>query len=163
MELDSESRQPHSRAHALDHVAMLLSDVWQAKMSGCLLFCKNLKNLRKHLIASTLSQKSWSPLGDVGLVDTDSMCPPPGERLAVVEVQCERLRMLYRDCARPPPPPLQADRRQVSPLRRAAPARLQYVASRVPSGTLMIIRMSKATWRCVLCTDMLSSLNRKAH
>lgn len=36
-----------------------------------------------------------------------------GERLAVVEVQCERLRMLYRDCARPPPPPLQADRRQV--------------------------------------------------
>ncbi|ELW66573.1 hypothetical protein TREES_T100017074 [Tupaia chinensis] len=35
-----------------------------------------------------------------------------GERLAVVEVQCERLRMLYRDCARPPPPPLQADRRQ---------------------------------------------------
>ncbi|GAB5579058.1 probable E3 ubiquitin-protein ligase HECTD4 isoform X7 [Prionailurus iriomotensis] len=37
-----------------------------------------------------------------------------GERLAVVEVQCERLRMLYRDCARPPPPPLQADRRQGS-------------------------------------------------
>lgn len=32
----------------------------------------------------------------------------------VVEMQCERLRMLYRDCARPPPPPLQADRRQVS-------------------------------------------------
>jgi len=37
-----------------------------------------------------------------------------GERLLVVEMQCERLRMLYRDCARPPPPPLQADRRQVS-------------------------------------------------
>lgn len=37
-----------------------------------------------------------------------------GERLVVVEMQCERLRMLYRDCARPPPPPLQADRRQVS-------------------------------------------------
>lgn len=37
-----------------------------------------------------------------------------GERLTVVEMQCERLRMLYRDCARPPPPPLQADRRQVS-------------------------------------------------
>ncbi|XP_062445743.1 probable E3 ubiquitin-protein ligase HECTD4 isoform X2 [Rhea pennata] len=36
----------------------------------------------------------------------------PGERLLVVEMQCERLRMLYRDCARPPPPPLQADRRQ---------------------------------------------------
>ncbi|KAF4790542.1 putative E3 ubiquitin-protein ligase HECTD4 [Turdus rufiventris] len=36
----------------------------------------------------------------------------PGERLVVVEMQCERLRMLYRDCARPPPPPLQADRRQ---------------------------------------------------
>ncbi|OXB84895.1 UNVERIFIED_CONTAM: hypothetical protein H355_016017 [Colinus virginianus] len=36
----------------------------------------------------------------------------PGERLTVVEMQCERLRMLYRDCARPPPPPLQADRRQ---------------------------------------------------
>ncbi|MGH0151603.1 UNVERIFIED_CONTAM: hypothetical protein FKN15_020765 [Acipenser sinensis] len=36
----------------------------------------------------------------------------PGERLVVVEAQCERLRMLYRDCARPPPPPLQTDRRQ---------------------------------------------------
>ncbi|XP_077996372.1 putative E3 ubiquitin-protein ligase HECTD4 [Glandiceps talaboti] len=28
-----------------------------------------------------------------------------GERLTVTEAQCERLRMLYRDCARPPPPP----------------------------------------------------------
>ncbi|KAG9330582.1 hypothetical protein JZ751_023823 [Albula glossodonta] len=36
------------------------------------------------------------------------------ERLGVVEAQCERVRMLYRDCARPPPPPLQTDRRQVS-------------------------------------------------
>ncbi|XP_013909607.1 PREDICTED: probable E3 ubiquitin-protein ligase HECTD4 [Thamnophis sirtalis] len=36
-----------------------------------------------------------------------------GERLLVVEAQCERLRMLYRDSARPPPPPLQADRRQL--------------------------------------------------
>ncbi|XP_041436316.1 probable E3 ubiquitin-protein ligase HECTD4 isoform X3 [Xenopus laevis] len=36
----------------------------------------------------------------------------PGERLSVVEVQCERLRMLYRDCARPPPPPLLTERRQ---------------------------------------------------
>ncbi|XP_045441577.1 probable E3 ubiquitin-protein ligase HECTD4 isoform X11 [Pipistrellus kuhlii] len=46
-----------------------------------------------------------------------------GERLAVVEVQCERLRMLYRDCARPPPPPLQADRRQ--------PREITWSASRV--------------------------------
>lgn len=36
-----------------------------------------------------------------------------GERLCMVEAQCERVRMLYRDCARPPPPPLQMDRRQV--------------------------------------------------
>ena len=36
-----------------------------------------------------------------------------GERLSMVEAQCERVRMLYRDCARPPPPPLQTDRRQV--------------------------------------------------
>lgn len=36
-----------------------------------------------------------------------------GERLGIVEAQCERVRMLYRDCARPPPPPLQTDRRQV--------------------------------------------------
>ncbi|MEQ2216515.1 hypothetical protein XENOCAPTIV_017459, partial [Xenoophorus captivus] len=35
------------------------------------------------------------------------------ERLGMVEAQCERVRMLYRDCARPPPPPLQTDRRQV--------------------------------------------------
>lgn len=31
----------------------------------------------------------------------------------MVEAQCERVRMLYRDCARPPPPPLQTERRQV--------------------------------------------------
>jgi len=37
-----------------------------------------------------------------------------GERLVMVEVQCERVRMLYRDCARPPPPPVQTDQRQVS-------------------------------------------------
>ena len=37
----------------------------------------------------------------------------PGERLGMVESQCERVRMLYRDCARPPPPPLQTERRQV--------------------------------------------------
>lgn len=43
------------------------------------------------------------------------LCIHVGERLGVVEAQCERLRMLYRDCARPPPPPppLQIDRRQV--------------------------------------------------
>lgn len=40
-------------------------------------------------------------------------CFVSGERLGMVEAQCERLRMLYRDCARPPPPPLQTDRRQV--------------------------------------------------
>lgn len=39
--------------------------------------------------------------------------PCAGERLGMVEAQCERVRMLYRDCARPPPPPLQTDRRQV--------------------------------------------------
>ncbi|MEE6503851.1 hypothetical protein FKM82_004993 [Ascaphus truei] len=47
----------------------------------------------------------------------------PGERLTVVEVQCERLRMLYRDCARPPPPPLQTERRQ--------PKEITWSASRV--------------------------------
>lgn len=42
------------------------------------------------------------------------VCRVLGERLLVVEVQCEKLRMLYRDSARPPPPPLQTDRRQVN-------------------------------------------------
>lgn len=42
------------------------------------------------------------------------ICFISGERLGMVEAQCERLRMLYRDCARPPPPPLQTDRRQVA-------------------------------------------------
>ncbi|XP_066272380.1 LOW QUALITY PROTEIN: probable E3 ubiquitin-protein ligase HECTD4 [Branchiostoma lanceolatum] len=35
-----------------------------------------------------------------------------GERLPAVEAQCERLRMLYRDCARPPPPPSEGPGRQ---------------------------------------------------
>lgn len=48
--------------------------------------------------------------------DVLHFCVYAGERLGMVEAQCERLRMLYRDCARPPPPPpppLQIDRRQV--------------------------------------------------
>ncbi|XP_029777319.1 probable E3 ubiquitin-protein ligase HECTD4 isoform X3 [Suricata suricatta] len=65
-----------------------------------------------------------------------------GERLAVVEVQCERLRMLYRDCARPPPPPLQADRRQPkeitwSPSRVFPPVRACMFSSRLTSVTFL--------------------------
>nr|XP_060642062.1 probable E3 ubiquitin-protein ligase HECTD4 isoform X2 [Anolis sagrei ordinatus] len=54
----------------------------------------------------------------------------PGERLLVVEVQCERLRMLYRDSARPPPPPLQADRRQTR-LLLVQPKEITWSPSRV--------------------------------
>ncbi|XP_059171920.1 probable E3 ubiquitin-protein ligase HECTD4 isoform X2 [Physella acuta] len=32
-----------------------------------------------------------------------------GSRLPLVEAHCQRLRMLYRDCAKPPPPPCRAD------------------------------------------------------
>ncbi|XP_055995500.1 probable E3 ubiquitin-protein ligase HECTD4 isoform X2 [Ostrea edulis] len=32
-----------------------------------------------------------------------------GDRLSVVEGQCSRLRLLYRDCAKPPPPPSKLD------------------------------------------------------
>ncbi|EQB77390.1 E3 ubiquitin-protein ligase-like protein [Camelus ferus] len=65
-----------------------------------------------------------------------------GERLAVVEVQCERLRMLYRDCARPPPPPLQADRRQPkeitwSPSRVFPPVRACMFSSHLTSVTFL--------------------------
>ncbi|XP_025090246.1 probable E3 ubiquitin-protein ligase HECTD4 isoform X2 [Pomacea canaliculata] len=35
----------------------------------------------------------------------------PGSRQAVVEAHCQRLRMLYRDCAKPPPPPSRTDNR----------------------------------------------------
>ncbi|XP_030886513.1 probable E3 ubiquitin-protein ligase HECTD4 [Leptonychotes weddellii] len=65
-----------------------------------------------------------------------------GERLAVVEGQCERLRMLYRDCARPPPPPLQADRRQPkeitwSPSRVFPPVRACMFSSHLTSVTFL--------------------------
>nr|XP_019589537.1 PREDICTED: probable E3 ubiquitin-protein ligase HECTD4 isoform X3 [Rhinolophus sinicus] len=65
-----------------------------------------------------------------------------GERLAVVEVQCERLRMLYRDCARPPPPPLQADRRQPkeitwNPSRVFPPVRACMFSSHLTSVTFL--------------------------
>ncbi|KAK3084084.1 hypothetical protein FSP39_007865 [Pinctada imbricata] len=35
----------------------------------------------------------------------------PGDRLSVVESHCTRLRMLYKDCAKPPPPPSKIDSR----------------------------------------------------
>lgn len=34
-----------------------------------------------------------------------------GLRKTVVEAHCERLRTLYRDCAKPPPPPSKVDNR----------------------------------------------------
>ncbi|XP_061115937.1 probable E3 ubiquitin-protein ligase HECTD4 isoform X3 [Conger conger] len=66
----------------------------------------------------------------------------PGERLGVVEAQCERVRMLYRDCARPPPPPLQTDRRQPkeitwSPSRVFPPVRACMFSSRLASVTFL--------------------------
>ncbi|XP_015733236.1 probable E3 ubiquitin-protein ligase HECTD4 isoform X1 [Coturnix japonica] len=66
----------------------------------------------------------------------------PGERLTVVEMQCERLRMLYRDCARPPPPPLQADRRQPkeitwSPSRVFPPVRACMFSSHLAAVTFL--------------------------
>ena len=36
-----------------------------------------------------------------------------GDRLAVIEDHCTRLRLLYRDCAKPPPPPSKVDNRMV--------------------------------------------------
>lgn len=59
------------------------------------------------IVGLEVTSFAWNLMTWFGLLFT-------GERLVVVEMQCERLRMLYRDCARPPPPPLQADRRQVS-------------------------------------------------
>ncbi|KAI1901157.1 hypothetical protein AGOR_G00057300 [Albula goreensis] len=66
----------------------------------------------------------------------------PGERLGVVEAQCERVRMLYRDCARPPPPPLQTDRRQPKeitwcPSRVFPPVRACMFSSRLTSVTFL--------------------------
>ncbi|XP_036454105.1 probable E3 ubiquitin-protein ligase HECTD4 isoform X4 [Colossoma macropomum] len=66
----------------------------------------------------------------------------PGERLGVVEAQCERLRMLYRDCARPPPPPLQTDRRQPKeitwcPSRVFPPVRACMFSSHLTSVTFL--------------------------
>ncbi|XP_069038398.1 probable E3 ubiquitin-protein ligase HECTD4 isoform X3 [Lepisosteus oculatus] len=66
----------------------------------------------------------------------------PGERLSVVEAQCERVRMLYRDCARPPPPPLQTDRTQPkeitwSPSRVFPPVRACMFSSRLTSVTFL--------------------------
>ncbi|KAL8180059.1 UNVERIFIED_CONTAM: putative E3 ubiquitin-protein ligase HTD4, partial [Gekko kuhli] len=66
----------------------------------------------------------------------------PGERLLVIEVQCEKLRMLYRDSARPPPPPLQADRRQPkeitwSPSRVFPPVRACMFSSHLTAVTFL--------------------------
>ncbi|CAB1321868.1 unnamed protein product [Coregonus sp. 'balchen'] len=66
----------------------------------------------------------------------------PGERLGMVEAQCERVRMLYRDCARPPPPPLQTDKCQPkeitwSPSRVFPPVRACMFSSRLTSVTFL--------------------------
>lgn len=66
----------------------------------------------------------------------------PGERLCVVEAQCERVRMLYRDCARPPPPPLQTDQRQPKeitwcPSRVFPPVRACMFSSHLTSVTFL--------------------------
>ncbi|KAL7986606.1 hypothetical protein Chor_012889 [Crotalus horridus] len=70
------------------------------------------------------------------------VCKLLAERLLVVEAQCERLRMLYRDSARPPPPPLQADRRQPkeitwSPSRVFPPVRACMFSSHLTAVTFL--------------------------
>ena len=42
------------------------------------------------------------------------LCVCVGMRLSVVESHCLGLRMLYRDCARPPPPKIEKPRITVS-------------------------------------------------
>uniref|UniRef100_A0A8C1PPD2 HECT domain E3 ubiquitin protein ligase 4 n=1 Tax=Cyprinus carpio TaxID=7962 RepID=A0A8C1PPD2_CYPCA len=66
----------------------------------------------------------------------------PGERLVMVEAQCERVRMLYRDCARPPPPPVQTDQRQPKeitwcPSRVFPPVRACMFSSHLTSVTFL--------------------------
>uniref|UniRef100_A0A8C1RQA0 HECT domain E3 ubiquitin protein ligase 4 n=1 Tax=Cyprinus carpio TaxID=7962 RepID=A0A8C1RQA0_CYPCA len=66
----------------------------------------------------------------------------PGERLVMVEAQCERVRMLYRDCARPPPPPVQNDQRQPKeitwcPSRVFPPVRACMFSSHLTSVTFL--------------------------
>ncbi|XP_051557544.1 probable E3 ubiquitin-protein ligase HECTD4 [Myxocyprinus asiaticus] len=66
----------------------------------------------------------------------------PGERVGMVEAQCERVRMLYRDCARPPPPPLQTDQRQPKeitwcPSRVFPPVRACMFSSHLTSVTFL--------------------------
>ena len=39
-----------------------------------------------------------------------------GERMMVTEMKCERLRLLYIDCAKPPPPPSKTITKPVRPL-----------------------------------------------
>uniref|UniRef100_A0A673KN78 HECT domain E3 ubiquitin protein ligase 4 n=1 Tax=Sinocyclocheilus rhinocerous TaxID=307959 RepID=A0A673KN78_9TELE len=64
----------------------------------------------------------------------------PGEMM--VEAQCERVRMLYRDCARPPPPPVQTDQRQPKeitwcPSRVFPPVRACMFSSHLTSVTFL--------------------------
>ena len=155
---DSGSRQPKLRAHACDCIALLPSYIFVGDkgVSGRLLF------VRIWIISVSISLLGSNSKRGVGFMSPSSTSPPPGERLAVVEVQCERLRMLYRDCARPPPPPLQADRRQVSPL----PC-LQHAAwenYRMPGSTSMILEGAFAEpFGGISSAVTLSSLNVKAH
>ncbi|XP_033101041.1 probable E3 ubiquitin-protein ligase HECTD4 [Anneissia japonica] len=59
-------------------------------------------NMKNTAFAAEFVRYSCAPL-DV-LRSLSSQCSA-GDRLPVLSSQCERLRMLYRDCARPPPPP----------------------------------------------------------
>ncbi|XP_071946536.1 probable E3 ubiquitin-protein ligase HECTD4 isoform X2 [Antedon mediterranea] len=59
-------------------------------------------NMKNTAFAAEFVKPSSAPLEI--LRSLSSQCPA-GDRLPVLASQCERLRMLYRDCARPPPPP----------------------------------------------------------
>uniref|UniRef100_G1PBB4 HECT domain E3 ubiquitin protein ligase 4 n=1 Tax=Myotis lucifugus TaxID=59463 RepID=G1PBB4_MYOLU len=97
-------------------VVRLLAEI-RTRLRACLVMAQLLED---SLFCEEFIQQCPAAVEVLNLVAQECSA---GERLAVVEVQCERLRMLYRDCARPPPPPLQADRRQ--------PKEITWSASRV--------------------------------
>jgi E3 ubiquitin-protein ligase HECTD4 len=77
---------------------------------ACMVLSSHLSDVS---FASTFIQHSSAAIEILKSLSKDCS---PGERFPVIESQCERLRMLYRDCAKPPPPPTKAPATPVSQL-----------------------------------------------
>lgn len=90
------SPQPNEGNPVMRSIFRIMAEI---QTRACLVLFRNISN---ESFAKVFLE---GPCESINAVKIISRTCDPGVCLPLTEAQCERLRMLYRDCAKPPPPP----------------------------------------------------------